>query len=261
LAGFASAQLKLDRAEEHLHALDDEILAYLDSQPFKIVVNVQPSDPSTVLIEFHVTTQPPERLSVILGDCIHNLRSSLDHIACDLVTKAGGSCDHTQFPIADSMLDKNANPKQPLTVGAAIDPQALAFIDALQPYHRGQDAPSHPLAIVRDLSNIDKHQTLHTTATYVTGTQVFMQFPDGILLGGQLTHRVARDQTVIGVFPLSEPFDPAANPDVEVSAGGSAFVAIEQAGPWADRPVAVLVDEVLQFIRRDVVAGLEPFLN
>jgi hypothetical protein len=41
----------------------------------------------------------------------------------------------------------------------------------LQPFNDGADAPWHPLAIVADISNRDKHRLVHTAAMQIAGSQ------------------------------------------------------------------------------------------
>ena len=61
-------RLKLARAEEHLRALDDEVRHYLEGDFYTLVRD--DGAPSSV---FHlwIKEQPPARLSILLGDCLH----------------------------------------------------------------------------------------------------------------------------------------------------------------------------------------------
>jgi hypothetical protein len=100
-------KLKVSRAEEHLEALRVECSAYLDSKPFEPVRPAQ-SESDNDLTVWKVNHSPPLRLSVLLGDFLHSLRSSLDHIAWQLVLDNGGTPDKsTSFPI---VLKKKSTP-------------------------------------------------------------------------------------------------------------------------------------------------------
>lgn len=72
----------------------------------------------------------------------------------------GESCNHTQSPIVDFQKVSGGAPK-PLHVGAKAAAELLVAIEQLQPFQEGAKAETHSLAIVRDLSNADKHRTLH----------------------------------------------------------------------------------------------------
>lgn len=75
-------KLKVARAAEHLDVLRVECSAYLDSRPYELVRKPQlEGEDSEDLLFWKVHHLPPLRLSVLLGDLLHNLRSSLDHIA------------------------------------------------------------------------------------------------------------------------------------------------------------------------------------
>ena len=106
---FEVAQLKLRRADAHLAALEAGIAEYVDRSPFKLVLNVQPSDKRVVLVEFHVVEQPDIYLGTVVGDCVHNLRSSLDAAIHELAETHGEEAKRTQFPILNN---KGAAPLQ-----------------------------------------------------------------------------------------------------------------------------------------------------
>lgn len=255
------ARLKLARAEEHLHTLDDEIATYLELEPYRPILNIQPSDKRVLMVEFRVEPRPPERLGLIIGDCVHNLRSCLDHIACALVRKRGGNCETppTQFPIYTSKTNKKGNPRV-VGVGPAVEPKFLAFVETLQPYHRGQDAPSHPLAILAHLSNVDKHRTIHVVAGGLAGTSCYVHFPNSTF-GGQFRADVVYEDTPFAAFQFPEPFDPAACSEMEVEVQGFVFVALAERGPWGDQPAALILEDIFQFIRNIVLPGAEPFFD
>lgn len=257
-----SVRLKLDRAQEHLQRLDEEIGVYLDRELYKLVLNTPPNNDRLVLVEFHVITEPDDRLGVVIGDCLSNIRSALEHLMCQLVESKGGMVTReTQFPIRDVRRIDKAGKPVPLKVAGLTAADVLALIDALQPYQRGGNAASHPLSVLRKLSNTDKHRLLHVTAAHVADATCSLRFPDGRLVHGAPADTVACHEAPIAAFQWPEPFDKAANAQVQVEASGSAFVAIKKAGPWSGKPVAVVLEEILQFTRDVVVAGLHPFVD
>ena len=93
------SELKFGRAERHLQEVHDLLRSYLNPEPYAIR---RDEDPNTGLT-FWITLQrkPPAEIALAAGDCIHNLRSALDHIIYEL------SCHHmhqahvkgTAFPI------------------------------------------------------------------------------------------------------------------------------------------------------------------
>src|SRR5262249_28235966 len=111
-------------------------------------------------------TPPPLRLSLLIGDGIHNLRSALDHLAWQLVVANHSTPNsETGFPISD--LPKNFKSLLHQRLGAASS-QAKAVCEGLQPYRGGKDA----LWRLHRLDIADKHRLLipvalaHTKSTY-----------------------------------------------------------------------------------------------
>jgi hypothetical protein len=256
-----SVRLKLVRADNHLYALTNDISAYLDRKISKFVLNVQPSNQRIVLVEYHVVEEPDRRLGLIIGDCVHNMRSALDHLTCRLVEKADGTVtNRTQFPIMDKRpKDKLGQPLKPSISGGVVD-DVLTIIDALQPYQRGKDASLHPLAILRDLSNADKHHLLHATAARSAGNTCILRNSQGAVVAASVAPMVEHE-AALGVFEFPEPYTAERYGDMEVEAQGSEFVAIKEPGPWAGKPVLIVLEQIRQFIGQIAVASLHPFLD
>ena len=81
--------VKVERAKEHLRTLETEVRSYLASTPYVIGTRRDPE--SRRLIYFLVSVRPtPLKISAMLGDTIHNLRSALDHVAYQLVSVGMG---------------------------------------------------------------------------------------------------------------------------------------------------------------------------
>lgn len=90
---------KVERAEEHISDLNIECRRFLESNGYQTVAYDDPQTSDRV-IKFRIVENPPEQISLILGDAIHNLRASLDHLACELVESNGGTItEQTSFPI------------------------------------------------------------------------------------------------------------------------------------------------------------------
>lgn len=257
-----SIKLKLNRAQEHLNSFVDEVARYLDSEPYKLVTNVQPSDQRLVLLEFNVIRQPEERIGVILGDCIHNLRSVLDYLICYLVAKNGGTINTaTQFPILDYRpKDKRGHPLPPKVHGG-VAPNVLTVIDSLQPYTSGENASLHPLSILKHLSNTDKHRMLHITAVFLNEPRCRLILPDGRSFEAEHNTRVANHETAIAAFKFPQPFDVLLYGKIQVEAEGSAFVALKEQNVWNDIPLVLLLYKIHEFVSNNVVARLHPFID
>ena len=75
--------MKLERANDHLNALHDAIKSFIESEPYRTITKFD-SQTGEHVVQLKSTPVPPARLSVIVGDALFNLRSSLDHPTCSV---------------------------------------------------------------------------------------------------------------------------------------------------------------------------------
>jgi hypothetical protein len=154
-------RLKIERAKEHVRDLDAAIGDFLRDEPYRLGAKPHP------VVEINHTTlyvaevkPAPGRLSLLMGDAIHNLRSALDHLAWQLVEAGGGRPDrNTYFPICDtaqqyaSAIGKGEIQK--------ITPEARDIIQSVQPYVTVEQT----LWLIQHLDIVDKHRLLLTVVS------------------------------------------------------------------------------------------------
>ncbi|MCO4273828.1 hypothetical protein NG701_05185 [Pseudarthrobacter sp. HLT3-5] len=242
---------KIDRAKEHLLQLDDELHMYLDLDPIALVRQIQP-DGETSVMAVQVTSQPPVSLSVLVGEIAHQLRSAVDHIACGLVLAAGNTpTRRTSFPVCKTRPIR-------LAVDGGVSSEALTRVDDVQPYQQSEPT-AHPLYVLNELWNVDKHRNLHLTALMLKDTHAFLSSPNGSsLVGGQFQTGVVGDDCIIGAFGFA---NGEINPDLEITAMGLSFVALDESGPWPnDYPVQSLLENLYDYVSTDLVPKFEPLL-
>lgn len=191
------------RAELHRHALHHNI-----EQTFADEANLIPlraeldAGASRYILKIKsVPDLEPVRLMIGLsvGDIVHNLRGALDHAFWQLAcVRWDGTPPHprrVQFPMDDDSAWFN---KRPVKDDLRSDDWDL--IDWHQPY-RGEDGRPdtwhgpyvHPLALLRDLTDHDKHRI--TTAAFV--------LPSGFSLPG-LPGVVYAGVSMMGFFPVQD---------------------------------------------------------
>jgi len=160
---LAGVVAKFNRAKQQFDVLREEIGTFSDQDPEPHFSRGYFDSSTWEWIErFQVREPPPLRWGVMLGDCVHNLRSALDHLVCQLTLLNGGSmedCGQTQFPIAskcEGQFESMADRRIP-----GLSMKHRAMVKRLQPYHAGNQAWRHPLAILATLSNADKHRILN----------------------------------------------------------------------------------------------------
>jgi hypothetical protein len=162
---LAGALEKFNRSKAQFDELNDELNAFFNAEPRPHFSHGDfDSDAWEWVERFQIREEPPLLLGVILGDVVHNLRSALDHTICQvslLDSDGKADCERTQFPIAsksESQFEAMAKDRIP-----ALNAAHRAIVKKVQPYHAGDKANQHPLAVLADLSNADKHRIVNPT--------------------------------------------------------------------------------------------------
>lgn len=149
---FHDAKLKIKRANQHIQELQARIDAFLKSDFYCLLIqhNAHVGDKT---LKFEMTKPVPEDIPLMIGDALHNLRTVLDYMAFEIVTRAGGTADYVKFPVRDD----RENLKGALTGGemkvAGSDIIDL-ILDVVQPYRGGNGAA---LCVLHSLDLTDKH--------------------------------------------------------------------------------------------------------
>ena len=151
---------KINRAKQLQEELNKELGAFLASQPYKINTKI---DPRSKCLIYYLTKSDdvPEKLSLVTGDIIQNLRSSLDHLAYRLFivgSDSGSEGRHVYFPICDD-LNQYQQEKNKKTKG--LPQKAKDLIDTIKPYKEGNET----LWKIHKLNNVDKHRLLVTVGS------------------------------------------------------------------------------------------------
>jgi len=128
---LTAPRAKLHRAELHLRAFESAWQKVIDAEVYTFIHEVNADGVSH---RYRAVTVPDldDKWALILGDCVHNLRSSLDYLAFELVRANGGVPDHhTAFPV-------HSEPGGVRVHGGIAD-DALALIEEVQPYAASEE--------------------------------------------------------------------------------------------------------------------------
>ncbi|HSY35783.1 MAG TPA: hypothetical protein VK814_08545 [Acidobacteriaceae bacterium] len=150
---------KYDRAEKHIKDFRSAVAAFGDAN--RDHVGKKTNEETGDLI-YYLKSVPviPVEISLILGDAIHNLHSSLDYLAHAIVRPVGArAIKDTKFPIRDTSDGFDAALQG--CIQGARD-YCLQIFRRIQPYQRGN---GHALWQLHKLDIIDKHR-LPLTASY-----------------------------------------------------------------------------------------------
>lgn len=159
MADLAGAVAKLDRAEEHLATLDASLTVWrgANRNPF---TNAQNPDKTEIrhYLNFDV---PPDlvRWGVLAGDCVHNLRSALDHLAWEASTIKDGSVEFPVFKDRDKFLSTERGGGLHKIRGIERA-EAREIIKRYQPWGNPNGFDQDSLWLIHEFDRMDKHQVL-----------------------------------------------------------------------------------------------------
>jgi hypothetical protein len=180
---FDSAWLKWAWAVVNANVLGDNINAFAAQPNLKMPVRLAheyDAKRHCIIVRVDEVANPfPPLWGLLLGDAVHNFRSSLDHLAWALY-KRGRTPNlsrkkerDVQFPICTDRLGFNGSLKRRLPGVRRTD---IALVRGSQPYMYGKrNLTRHVFLALRKLSNADKHRTIQPiiavpeNATYTLG--------------------------------------------------------------------------------------------
>lgn len=157
---FDSSRRKVKRAEKHIDDLIEALKPFYQVESYQLAMAQNP-DTGRYYLRFSVLQEMPSCVPLILGDAIHNLRSSLDIAICDLVRAVGDTVTtSTKFPFAkDKGQASDVVKRGPLPTAAPT--VATVLIDELKPFPGGDDE----LYAVDQLDIADKHRLILPVVT------------------------------------------------------------------------------------------------
>lgn len=164
---FLGVRLKLSRARDQIHNLQDDFTSFLATRPCGASLHFQ-EDIKELTFTVRVTAQLDAMFGVRIGEITHNLRSAMDHLVWELVILTTGRPpalpSKNQFAIFKSKDGfKTRGIDQQLQ---CVRQDAVDLIESEQPFSTGEGIKS-PLWHLQELSNADKHRTLHLTGALV----------------------------------------------------------------------------------------------
>jgi hypothetical protein len=137
------SRLKIERANTHLDQLKGMLGALDKPESYSVVRQFDAERREVVIRACLVEALPPE-VPLIFGDCIHNLRSSLDYTVNELIRHAGRKpSKQTAFPIFSVRDGPNGYLCKSPAMLQGVPKAAREVIETMQPYH-GEDARPIP---------------------------------------------------------------------------------------------------------------------
>lgn len=261
-------RLKLNRAQEHFDALHAAIDAVVAASPDELITKLD-SQANEHVFGINGGLDPlPSVFPLIIGDCLHNLRSSLDYLVYELSGRpAGEPSRQTAFPICDSphaYFGTRGNPNRAASRKVSqVDSAAAAAIERLQPYNREDGNPhGDPLWLLSELSNEDKHRTLPVVRAYLLsmGAIDYVTQDDKFLFRREVPERTVAFEDSTDLFRLPIPPDIVAGYKMNVDTYVSFDVAFGDTIVSRGENVYGVLCLILRHIEDVVIPRLEPFI-
>ncbi len=163
MASLDSVRFKIDWAYQHIKALEIELSRHFHGEPRGEI------EVDTIIGSLSAEVTPiPSVVPLLIGDCLQNLRSSLDYLVWELVLAAKKKpSKNNQFLICHEVDTFKSQVERGRLNG--ISDEALIEIERLQPYHCGDKWMQAPLVILDELCNINKHRRLLLTKAEYRG--------------------------------------------------------------------------------------------
>lgn len=246
---LAAFQAKLRRADEHLGALVDGIGAFLETQPYLIAFEVD-AETGQKVARAKANGEPPPIVDwgLLIGDCVHNMRSALDHLAWEL--SGPEPPEQTEFPIFHERekFERASRRGGLWKIEGIKDPEARALIESVQPCYSDRKRPeTHPLASLRDFANIDKHRVLHLSVIGLGGMSYWVG-ESGHDFINSVNFGPLEDGTEIGRF-TPRPEEPE---QVDMNVSFSLDVTMSDRGPARNMSAEGAMRRIRETIRVDI---------
>jgi hypothetical protein len=253
-----SYQEKLEWARKHLDALDRDVSTFVTSDAYAILRDFN-SETGKGVCHFSVKKAIPLDWSLRVGDIVHNMRSGLDALVYALALEHSGEptnedAINIQFLICDTEAEFR---KREARRHGRMSPAAQDGITFVQPYKRPRAGYRNELAVLRDLSNIDKHRHLLPSFIAANRGRITIRHPDApIAIRLPIRGRLV-DRAVLGTFALHPGMDEL---DVEYESNLTLDISFEEpaAGNHGIVSTLRLVDIYIQEV---VLAEMEQYFR
>jgi len=161
------ALAKVGRAEEHLRAVKDEVRRWREEQRTSLS-----GDKNADRTEFRFYIEyerapDPAAWALLIGDCVHNLRSALDHAVYECSgAKPPARCEFPIFLRKDRFFLPEKDESGGLYKVRGIKNKVVrALIEGAQPWQRADRPQDDHLWVIQQLDIEDKHHLLIPVGT------------------------------------------------------------------------------------------------
>jgi hypothetical protein len=244
-------RLKLSRAVDQFHDLDvavDELFRLNSKQ-----AGHEFDDKGDIIIK--LSYQPPldPRFALVVGDCIHNTRSALDHLVAQLAilnSAPAKAIEKTAFPVC--LTNEQFKEQTRRKVAPYITREAFTEIESLQPYKTG-DKEKDILWILSQLDIIDKHRVLIVAKHKIRVVSMKAVLGDKELFSGNLNNDAPWKSAENGaeIIRLRLTPNPPSPMKMHVEMGTEGTIQIEKTGLCCDgQNLGVVLRDCINYVSR-----------
>ncbi len=171
---FEDSKLKLTRARYHLESLTADMKEYAATA--KIVYEPIVGDDENVI--FKIEPDASKSFALIIGDIVHNIRSALDILICDIGRMRGcKSSEKFFFPFPENEKAFNGEMNNQGSRYHCLNELNNDVIDKLKAFRPYKENGNVDLKGLHDLDIIDKHKLVLST---VCGWLVDLDYNKGL---------------------------------------------------------------------------------
>jgi len=250
---LSGVRLKLARANEHIQTVRSQTDAFLKREPapfdFRTDSTPGPDESIEYVLRAIVREKPPREIALPIGDAVQNMRSALDHLVYELATPKARKSIRLQFPIFSDECEFKV--KAPAQI-ASITGDERTLIERVQPYAASNPPADNPLAILRKLSNLDKHKLLVPLVTAASLGEHWIASDNADITITFFEPGPVENDAKIMAF-TARPQDPAEKMYVETHSGLHVQLGGTGATGWFDIDAVDMLESLHHHIERSTI--------
>ena len=208
---FEGACRKIERANRHIEEFEKCSSSFRKEYTAEFVVSSNPSD-DFVTADVLRGRPIPEIFSTIIGDVVHNLRTSLDHLAWEAMLLVGATpSNNTYFPFGDTA--KEVENRISLNFKGATN----NLQDLIRSIGPCKDQNINLWAL-NQLDRIDKHRTILLVIDQKVIESLNVRDAAGNMMFGNMAFKITGEAGMKGLFaaPPGATFELSQNSKVDI---------------------------------------------
>jgi hypothetical protein len=163
---MGQSRLQLQRAQDQLAKLKASIDAWMKLRPYHVMTEFDFVSAQNVQV-FRILADPPVVWAQEVADLSNTFRSALNIAIHAIAEPDSDDIGYPIYRVESEYRNRRPNAGKPRDRLSPRDfyltglrKEYRTVIDATQPYHAGNDANAHPLAMLSHLANTNKHRRL-----------------------------------------------------------------------------------------------------